>query len=481
MNIQQPPCRRQTIEQFLADQLSDEEQTAFEDHLDNCAVCRQCLDELAADGSWWQEARGYLSTIRPVVGRGHRPIPTDRRTARRRRTTPGSLFGLKGYLSPTDDPRMLGRLGGYEIVGIVGRGGMGVVLKAFDAPLNRFVAIKVLGPQLAASGAARQRFAREAQAAAAVVHDHVVAIHAVAEANGLPYLVMQYVRGPSLEERLGKTAPLGRRRDPPHRHADRRGPGGGPRPGAGPPRHQAGQHPAGRRRRAGQDHRLRPGPGGRRRQPDPQRRRSPARRSTCPRSRRRASASITAATCSASAACCTRCAPAGRRSGPTPRWPCCGASRRTVPARSARSTRRFPTGWRRSSESCTPRTRPTASRARPRSPPWSPVSWPTSANRRPCRRRNCRPCRNRCSWTSRTTHRPSLSRSANSRGRADIGGPSRRWSHCSPRPSWAWSCGGRGPWTPAADRKSRRRRSRCRRLAWSRTTAADACRWNRSA
>src|SRR6516162_2388202 len=85
---------------------------------------------------------------------------------------------------------------------------MGVVLKAFDPSLHRVVAIKVLAPQLATSGVARQRFLREAKAAAAVSHDHLVTIHAVDEANGLPYLVMQYIAGPSLQQRIDKEGAL---------------------------------------------------------------------------------------------------------------------------------------------------------------------------------------------------------------------------------------------------------------------------------
>ena len=97
---------------------------------------------------------------------------------------------------------MLGRVGAYEIVGILGRGGMGAVFKGYDAALNRFVAIKMLLPHLAASGAARKRFAREAQAAAAVVDDHVMAIHGVSEWKSTPYFVMPYSRGLSLQKTI---------------------------------------------------------------------------------------------------------------------------------------------------------------------------------------------------------------------------------------------------------------------------------------
>ena len=91
---------------------------------------------------------------------------------------------------------------------VLGRGGFGIVLKAFDPALSRVVAIKVLAPQLAASAAARSRFAREARAAAAVVHENVVAIHAVDSWNGLPYLVMPYIAGRSLQERVDRDGPL---------------------------------------------------------------------------------------------------------------------------------------------------------------------------------------------------------------------------------------------------------------------------------
>ena len=215
MNIRQS-CNSTFIESFLADQLSGDELTAFEAHLESCAACRQELESRVAEESWWRHARACLSPDRSgsvlsgLSGSDRAAGATGSWLGHSADSdeTDSSLAAIKPYLAPSDDPRMLGRVGGYEVVGVVGSGGNGVVLKGFDAPLNRYVAIKLLSPRLADSGAARRRFSREAQAAAAVVHDNVMAIHAVSETQGLPYLVMPYVRGPSLEKRLRASGPL---------------------------------------------------------------------------------------------------------------------------------------------------------------------------------------------------------------------------------------------------------------------------------
>jgi WD40 repeat protein/serine/threonine protein kinase len=112
------------------------------------------------------------------------------------------------FLSPSQRPDSLGRLGHYEVLEVVGTGGTGVVLRAFDDKLHRVVAIKVLFPQLASSAAARQRFVREARAAAAVTHDNVIDIidiHAVEDAGAVPYLVMQFIAGRTLQDKIDRT------------------------------------------------------------------------------------------------------------------------------------------------------------------------------------------------------------------------------------------------------------------------------------
>ena len=83
------------------------------------------------------------------------------------------------------------------------------MLKAHDSELNRPIAIKLLAPHLAHVGAARERFAREGRAAAAVVHEHVVAIYNVESGGPVPFLVMQYVPGRSLQARVTEDGPLG--------------------------------------------------------------------------------------------------------------------------------------------------------------------------------------------------------------------------------------------------------------------------------
>lgn len=116
------------------------------------------------------------------------------------------------FFEPTDDPELIGKLGSYEVIESIGRGGMGIVFRARDTKLNRIVAIKVLAPHLAADPNSRRRFLREAQAAAAISHPHVVTIHAVEDetpgidgTQGLPYLVMECIIGATLQQKLDKT------------------------------------------------------------------------------------------------------------------------------------------------------------------------------------------------------------------------------------------------------------------------------------
>ncbi|HEY2252226.1 MAG TPA: protein kinase [Planctomycetaceae bacterium] len=209
MSNKNTTCDPDSLDLFLGDKLADSERLVLEEHLETCTACRDRLESLAAEPGVWSEARDFLSSADDVCN----PASANFDGVTASILSHDELEALRpehirSFLSPTDDPRMLGRFGGYEITGVIGCGGMGVVLKGLDVALNRYVAIKALAPHLATSAAARLRFAREARAAAAVVHENVVAIHAVSEANALPYLVMPYIRGTSLQKRLDSRGAL---------------------------------------------------------------------------------------------------------------------------------------------------------------------------------------------------------------------------------------------------------------------------------
>ncbi len=172
-------------------------------HLETCADCRQTLETLAADAGVWEDtAQGLTDAVReePALRQAVEQLKGE--------DTLLTEDEVQAFLRPSDKLGLLGLLGEYEVLEEIGRGGMGVVLKALDPALNRLVAIKVLSPYLASSRTARLRFVREGRATAAVCHGHVVTVYAVHETDGLPYLVMQYVAGESVQARLDRGGPL---------------------------------------------------------------------------------------------------------------------------------------------------------------------------------------------------------------------------------------------------------------------------------
>lgn len=185
----------QVLDRIGQNEISSDELLSIEKHVSECQCCRELFDSAYSSSQWSEHIRPALTETQMLV-----PSTSD--------TEADHQSSVLSLLGPTDDPNMLGRIGNYEIVGVIGQGGMGVVFKALDRSLNRFVAIKMLLPHLAASGAARKRFAREGQAIAAVVDDHVMAIHSVDEWQSIPYLVMTYSRGVSLQKRLNDNGPF---------------------------------------------------------------------------------------------------------------------------------------------------------------------------------------------------------------------------------------------------------------------------------
>lgn len=97
------------------------------------------------------------------------------------------------------------KLGHYQIVEKLGQGGMGVVYKARDTHLDRFVALKILPPDRVADPERRRRFVQEAKAASALNHPNIVVIYDIATERGIDYIAMEFIDGKPLDQLIPRT------------------------------------------------------------------------------------------------------------------------------------------------------------------------------------------------------------------------------------------------------------------------------------
>ncbi len=169
------------LQEYRLGGISGDTAVALERHLASCPECRK---RLAASKAAPAEAHATAITV-PPSSAAEESIPDGGHS-----------------LAPPRQPDEIGRLGGYRILKELGRGGMGVVYQAEDLKLKRPVALKVMMPGLAAAPDQRQRFLREAQAMAAVRHDHVVTVFEVNEDRGVPFLAMEFLTGMPLDQWL---------------------------------------------------------------------------------------------------------------------------------------------------------------------------------------------------------------------------------------------------------------------------------------
>jgi serine/threonine protein kinase len=162
-------------------------------------TCREFVEALRAV----TEGKGPPGPDRPT------PLPpagvpgsSPVRWAEAQRVPPSSTIAFTPAQLNWPASRYPDRVGDYELVQLLGEGGMGAVYEARDVRLNRSVALKLILPQHAANPDARARFLREARSLALVRHDHVVPVYAAGEQDGMLFLVMPLLRGETLEKRL---------------------------------------------------------------------------------------------------------------------------------------------------------------------------------------------------------------------------------------------------------------------------------------
>jgi serine/threonine-protein kinase len=197
MNTATPCPSELLLRRFAIGLLPEVQAQAIRPHLSKCPACRQIVDDV----------QGAPETLAA-------PTPLDPSTRASESPTqdlaePHDDFKADtSFLLPSANPQAIGRIGTCDVLELLGRGGMGLVFKAFDSSLQRMVAIKVLSPAMASSRKAHRRFLREARAVAGINHPNVVTIYAVDEQRGMPYLVMEYVAGRTLADRLRQGAPF---------------------------------------------------------------------------------------------------------------------------------------------------------------------------------------------------------------------------------------------------------------------------------
>lgn len=205
MNRPTRSCDLNLVQRSLGDQLSEAEEERLSAHLCECDDCRTHLEEMAGHPTAWLQIGTTLKAARSSGALAVSGVASDSQVDE---DYDAAIDFSVEYLEPSAELDSIGRLSDIEIHEVIGHGGMGVVLKGFQPELKRLVAVKVLAPQLAVSAASRKRFAREAQATAAILHPNVMPILSVNSAGRLPYIVMPYVACESLQQRIDRTGPM---------------------------------------------------------------------------------------------------------------------------------------------------------------------------------------------------------------------------------------------------------------------------------
>jgi serine/threonine protein kinase len=201
------------LRQLLADVLPAERADALSRHINACAACQGRLERLLADPVTVR----WRSLLRPVgeTAEATRLLPGPEDPDATRTDSAASLLSTRldpGRTAPAADEGLLRRMGsksppppappGYEILGELGRGGMGVVYKARQTTLKRLVALKVIGSGNCARPEEVARFRTEAEAVAQLQHPNIVQIYEIGDYEGRPFFSLEYVEGGSLADRL---------------------------------------------------------------------------------------------------------------------------------------------------------------------------------------------------------------------------------------------------------------------------------------
>lgn len=197
----------ETLRDVVAGKLAQTDERVVISHLDRCAACRARLEALHAVPAVMAELRqSHASISSAELERVRDRCISALPSWQSHESHVELVAGLR--LAAPRGKEFVAQLGAFDVVGILGHGGMGFVLEAYDPRLRRTVALKLMRPELAGDRTALERFVREARAAAGLEHPNVVTIHDICLDSRPPFLVMECVRGRSLSSLIGCESPL---------------------------------------------------------------------------------------------------------------------------------------------------------------------------------------------------------------------------------------------------------------------------------
>lgn len=185
------------LARFVDGTITPGEEASVERHLDQCRACGRRVEEMNRESEPGEALRSRPAGERDpdwdaIQAAGIPPLPQGQ-------SQPDAVVLADGLrLSPPREPQFMASLGRFDVIEVLGRGGMGAVLRAWDGQLHREVALKVILPRWAEDPVARQRFLQEARSAASLRHDNIITIHDAGQYGNVPFIVMDLIPGKSL-------------------------------------------------------------------------------------------------------------------------------------------------------------------------------------------------------------------------------------------------------------------------------------------
>ncbi len=213
------------LERLLTDDLDKADKAEICDHLLTCKACRLRFEQQLDDETVNDHVRRIMESEGDAFPRSLidliselKKFPDARGTTtffgdgpdrlKNRATPPAAavdnILDRFRFLSPPQKDDELARLDTFKLLSVLGEGSFGVVFKAFDEHLHRFVAIKAMLPDIARRDKSKERFLREGRALASIQHENVVGVHHVGICNEAPYMVMEFLEGTPLDVHLRK-------------------------------------------------------------------------------------------------------------------------------------------------------------------------------------------------------------------------------------------------------------------------------------